>query len=197
MSDYELIQKIKRGGNTQQLAIKELYAKNHAFIFKKLKENRSLSEDAVKDAYADSIITLRDHIVSGRFEQRSKLSSYLYSIFSNKCIDIMRKNTTYKGKIEREMAYELPEHLKNRDPQIVELLIVKETFGTLKSLIEKLGESCQQVLMDWGFWGFSMKEIAMNRGFKDEHTVRSKKYNCLKQLRASILSTGIEQELGI
>ena len=194
MTDLEFIQAIQQGGLAQQEAIKSLYEKYFKFIFKKLKENRSLTEEEAKDAYTDSVITLRDHIVKGRFEQRSKLSTYLYTIFSNKCIDLIRKNSTYKAEVEKQMQYELPVHLANKEPEIVEKLTVRETFGRLKAFINKLGETCQQVLLDWGFWGYSMQEIAERRGFKDSRTVISKKYNCIKQLKAQIAATGIEQE---
>jgi len=173
-----------------------LYEKHFKFVYKKLKENRSLKEESVVDAYTDAVIALRNQVVKGKFRGKSKLSTFLYQIFSNKCIDLIRSTSTHKARTEQNMVYELPVHLAHKEPAVVEKLTVKESFNKLKELISKLGETCQQVLLDWGFWGFSMEEIAQRRGFKDAQTVKSKKYTCMKQLKALISGEGMEQAFG-
>ncbi len=67
------------------------------------------------------------NVISGKFEGRSSLKTYTYQIFSNKCVDLLRKKTTNKGKLEDtvpydSLAYELPDETRS----IIQKLIAKD-----------------------------------------------------------------------
>ena len=56
--------------------------------------------------YHDTVIAIINNIASGKFEGRSSLKTYIYQIFSNKCVDLLRKKTTNKAKLADTMPYD-------------------------------------------------------------------------------------------
>lgn len=88
--DADLIAGIRAGGAQRQLYENKLYKKYDYFIADGVRKHR-LTEDDCFSAYSDAIMTVIENIVSSRFEGRSELKTYLYQIFSNKCVDAIRK----------------------------------------------------------------------------------------------------------
>ena len=80
--------------------------------------------------YSDAVLTVIEHLTSGRFEGRSELETYLYQIFTNKCVDLIRRNTTKKAQVH------LPEQLTDSlnllpdDARSVEMCI-RDSSGTI------------------------------------------------------------------
>ncbi|MEL6675460.1 MAG: sigma-70 family RNA polymerase sigma factor [Bacteroidota bacterium] len=173
-----LLADLRAGGAAQEKAIGVIYDKHYAFIYKMIKENRISEEEAI-DAYSDAVVAFRRQVVSGTFRGESSYATYLYRIFLNKCLNAIRKRGTNKV----EWEYELPLHLQDREPQIIQLLEVREKMEDLSRYLGKLGQNCKEILLDAIYWGYRMEEIAQRYGYKDAKTVRVKKHTCLQQLR--------------
>ncbi|MFT5912928.1 MAG: RNA polymerase sigma factor (sigma-70 family), partial [Paraglaciecola sp.] len=75
--------------------------------------------------------------------------------------------------------------LENPDsmPTADEEMDLKEQMKQLHKYLNKLGEPCKQILIDWGFWGYSMSEIAERIGLLGSVQAKDTKYRCLKKLR--------------
>lgn len=175
--DNNLMAGILEGGIEQERMIRQIYQTYFYYVRQAINKHK-ISEDEAIDAYTDAVMVLRQKIVSGSFRGESTIATFLYRIFFNKCIDAIRKNTTKRLQYE----FELPIHLEDKDPGIVKLLQIKEDFETLKEYMKKLSEICYQILMDAGYGGYSMEQIAKRIGFKDAQSVRSKKFTCTKKL---------------
>ncbi|MEP6465121.1 MAG: hypothetical protein ABJB05_02395, partial [Parafilimonas sp.] len=63
----------------------------------------NLNYDDSFSAYSDALLSAIHNIIDNRFDGRSSIKTYLYQIFSNKCIDLVRKNTTNKQQVHKTM----------------------------------------------------------------------------------------------
>lgn len=177
MTDGEIIQSIRIGGSSQEKSLHFLFSRYQGWV-KGASLKHKLSEDEALDAFSDAILALRKQVLLDKFRGESKLSTYLHAIFSRRCIDYLRKKSTYRV----ITAEKLPE-MKDQSLDVEQSLIVGERFDQLVEYIDQLGEPCKQILMDRYFWGFEdMEEIAARAGVKNANTAGSMRYRCMQKL---------------
>jgi RNA polymerase sigma factor (sigma-70 family) len=182
MNDNEIIQNIIQGGSHMEKSLEFFYRENIRFI-SVMEKKYGLSRESAIDAYTDAIIDFKEQVRNRQFQHKSKCSTYLFSIFNNKCIDILRKKTTHT------VINDLPENLKDQSPDIVQMLTMTVEKTYLDRLMAMLGSRCREILMDWND-GYSMDEIAGRNSLLNANVARSKRYTCLQQLLALAGKTG-------
>lgn len=185
-TDASLTEAILSGGLRRENAIKILFDNHLGFLYK-IKRKLFLSEEDLQDAYVDSILKLATQISLGKFRGESKLSTYLYSIFFNKCVDLSRKKQSHSVVVE-DSNFEMEKSAEN----LLHLLEVKDKGEWIRKTLEQMGKSCKQVLLDWAYWGYSMEEIATRNELKNAKTAKSLKYKCLKKLRSLLQTRNID-----
>lgn len=178
MKDRLIIEKIRKGGRQFENAADELFETHTGFIFE-IMNKLGLSEALAKDAYADALVKLIRNIKSDQFKEQSKLSTYFYSIFYNTAVDIKRKKPT-----NETIGLDQVINYSDNEKDILDLMNLSEQTVQLISKIHQLGKTCQKVLIDWGYHGYSMEEIANRVELNSASSARSMKYKCLKQLKA-------------
>ncbi len=67
-------------------AEEEIFSR-YSYFIKDGQKRYSLSEQECFDAYADSILEMIKNVDTEVFGSRSSIKTYLYRIFSNKCVD--------------------------------------------------------------------------------------------------------------
>jgi RNA polymerase sigma factor (sigma-70 family) len=159
-SDSDIIHQIRAGGTQRRFYENKLYEKFHYFV-REAQFKHKISEDDAESAYSDAILGVIDHIVSGRFEGRSELKTYLYQIFTNKCVDIIRKNTTNKAEVHHNTVGldDALAWLPDEAQSVVRKLMVERDIAQLRQHLQTLGEKCREMILAWGE-GYSDEEIA-------------------------------------
>jgi RNA polymerase sigma factor (sigma-70 family) len=178
VEEEELLAGLQSEGAARARAEQALF-NTYAHYTRKAQSKYELSEDDALSAYADAVLALISHVHQGNFRGESKLSTYLFQIFQHKCVDLLRRNTSQKRKAD--WVDELP-HLGDAMKDALGKLIDQEQVERLKALLQKLGESCERLLLYWGE-GYSMEEIASLLQFRDAASVKSRKYTCLQKLK--------------
>jgi RNA polymerase sigma-70 factor (ECF subfamily) len=173
MDDRTFIERIRTGGSLMQKTIAWFYHEHFSLVYKKTASHQ-LDKDQAIDAYSDAVTALVENIRENRFRGESKCSTYFIRIFNNKCIDLIRKNTTNKIFRNSVSLEDFRQDVSQEETTADELTDVGDFF-------DRLSDICRNVLMDWSD-GFSMEDIAAKNGLKNAHTARSKRYNCLQQL---------------
>src|SRR5215218_2134214 len=97
--EIEIITALQTGGSQRRVAEKKLY-EHFFYLVKHGSSKYSIDEEEAASAYSDSIISVIENIVTNKFEGRSSLKSYVYQIFFNKCVDLVRKATTNKNRVQ-------------------------------------------------------------------------------------------------
>lgn len=186
-----IIEGLQAGGTLRQIFERDLYQLFFYFIGHGAKKYGLSQEDAAS-AYSDMIISAIHHITTGRFEGRSALKSYCYKIFSNKCVDLLRKETTNKRKADQAMGldslvFELPDQART----VIQQILAREVWQQVLQKLGELGEKCQQLLLFFED-GYSDKDIAGLMEYNSADVVKTSRLRCLEQLRKRM---NIKQEV--
>ena len=182
LSDAELMAGIRAGGTQRRLYENKLYEKYQYLIADGTRKHR-LTEDDCASAYSDAVLTVFEHISSGRFEGRSELKTYLYQIFNNKCVDGIRKKTTNRSSVHD--AFSLDDslmQLPDETRSVVQQLIAQSDVEKLHQHLRDLGEKCRTMILSWGE-GYSDDEIAQTMGYNSAAVAKTSRLRCLEKLR--------------
>ncbi|WP_018621040.1 RNA polymerase sigma factor [Spirosoma luteum] len=188
LSDAEIIAGIQTGGSTRHSVENRLYEQYLYFIREGTRKHRLPEEDCVS-AYDDTILAGIDHITTGRFKGQSKLETYLYQIFSNKCVDLIRKKTTNREQVHNAVSID-DTLLQLPDPArtVVQQLIIQSDIEQLHQHLEAIGDKCRQMLLAWGE-GYTDDEIAQQMKYNTASVAKTSRLRCLEKLRESYTST--------
>ncbi|MBD2755319.1 RNA polymerase sigma factor [Spirosoma validum] len=181
-SDADLIAGIQTGGTQRRLYENKLYEKYQYLITDGTRKHR-LTEDECASVYSDTMLTAFDNITKGQFEGRSSLKTYLYQIFTNKCVDAIRKKTTNRSSVHD--AFSLDDslmQLPDESRSIVQTLIAQSDFERLQLYLRELGEKCRAMILSWGE-GYSDDEIAQAMGYNSAAVAKTSRLRCLEKLR--------------
>ena len=181
-SDADLMAGIRAGGTQRRLYENKVYEKYDYLIADGTRKHR-LTEDDCASAYSDAVLTVIENVASGRFEGRSELKTYLYQIFTNKCVDAIRKKTTNRSSVHDALSLDdsllqLPDEARSA----VQRLIIQSDIDSLYSHLRDLGDKCRTMILAWGE-GYSDDEIAQTMGYNSAAVAKTSRLRCLEKLR--------------
>jgi RNA polymerase sigma-70 factor (ECF subfamily) len=182
MQDEEIIEGLLARNNQRQIYEKELYVKYNYFIDEGCRKYNMSFDDSFS-AYSDAVLSVIHNVINSSFANRSSLKTYLYKVFSNKCIDFIRKKTTIKEKVnvsavEPELLGQLPDSAKI----VIERLIDKQKVNALKQYLSEIGERCREILLLFQD-GYSDKEIAEQLAYNSASVAKVTRLRCLEKMR--------------
>jgi RNA polymerase sigma factor (sigma-70 family) len=178
-TDQDLIEGIRSGGTQRRIFENKLYNK-YNYLIQDASRKHKIEEEEASMAYSDAILTSIENIVTGRFEGRSELKTYIYQIFFNKCVDVIRRNAT-------KAAYHLSlddilEPIPDPQRTVIQELIRNQDHEKLRKLLTTLGERCQHLLKRWAE-GYSDQESATEFGYNSANVAQTTRLRCLEKLR--------------
>jgi RNA polymerase sigma factor (sigma-70 family) len=182
MTDQEFIDRIHTGGSVMNKTVEWFYHEHFNLVYQMIGARKLLKEEAM-DAYSDAVTAFIENIRVNKFRGDSKCTTYFIRIFNNKCIDIIRKNTT--NRTDRNTI-----SLENVRTELIQRDVDEDQNIGFSDFFVQLSEICKEVLMDWSD-GYAMEDIAVRNGLRNAHTARSKRYNCFKQLMAILQRNNI------
>lgn len=180
--DDEIVNVLMQDTSSRRRA-EEMLFRNYSYFIREGIKKYGLSEDAAFDAYSDSVLSALQTISSGSFERRSSLKTYLFKIFNNKCVDIMRKTATNKNSVHQTASIsEMFLQLSDTAKTIIQQMADKADYALLKQRLNELGEKCKQLLM-LSAEGNSDKELAIQLEYKTASVVKTSRLRCMEKLR--------------
>ena len=183
--ENQIVSGIQSGGRERPVYEKQLYAHFLYFVRQGMLKYRIAEEDAAS-AYSDTIITVISAITTGTFEGRSSLKSYAFQIFMNKCVDLLRKETTKKNKVHQTASISsLIMDLPDRARDAVQELITKSDRNLMWQKLQEIGEKCKQMLLLFED-NYSDKEIAVLMQYSSADVVKTSRLRCIDKLREKI-----------
>ena len=178
----DFINSVREGGIGMERATKELMTFFRGYPYK-FRNWYGLEKEEAVDAYTDAVMVVINYIRLGKFDTRYSLSTYLYRLTKNKCIDCLRK----KGRGMRHEMEEIPEaEVPEAKKGLLQELLLSEAFRSVLDVLEGFKGKCKEIILKWGYWGYSMAEIAEALGFSSPEVVRTQKSRCVKRLRKEI-----------
>jgi RNA polymerase sigma factor (sigma-70 family) len=134
-------------------------------------------------AYSDTILSVIEHIATDKFEGRAELKTYIYQIFSNKCVDVIRKRTTHTAQAFQRVSIEgLVAPIPDTQRNALADLIRQQDHAHIRELLEKMGERCKNVLNLWSE-GHSDHQIAQLYQYNTANVAQTTRLRCMEKLR--------------
>lgn len=181
-ADQGIIEQLRRGGTDRRRSEEQLFSRFSYFIREGITKH-ALSEDDAFNAYSDTILVTIENLINAGFEGRASLKTYLYQIFHNKCVDLIRKKTTNKNSVNRsESISDRLLLLSDSSRSVLQKLIDKADWNLLKEKLGSLEDKCRQLLLFWGD-NYSDKEIAAMLYYKTADVVKTSRLRCLEKMR--------------
>lgn len=184
-TDTEIIEGLK-GEYKNRIAQERLLYNTYKYFIDEGCRKYSLSREDSFSAYSDATLSTIHNIVTDHFDLRASIKTYLYQIFSNKCIDLLRKNSTNKQSVHQtmpipDMLQQLPEAARNA----VEKMIDANKYTLLKKHLAEMGEKCREILMLFED-GLTDREIAIELHYSNAAVAKTTRLRCLKSLRENM-----------
>ena len=180
--EREIIDSITQNGAGRKKGEERLFNR-YAYFIREAVYKYSLPEEDAFDLYSDTIISAIEKIASGSFQGRSSLKTWLYSIFHNKYVDLLRKKTTNKNSVHNTLSIsDLLLQVSDQSKTIVQKLVDKTDWEILRERLVQVGESCRQMLLLWAD-GYSDKDIAGLMEYKTSDVVKTSRLRCLEKLK--------------
>ncbi|MEO6649280.1 MAG: sigma-70 family RNA polymerase sigma factor [Chitinophagaceae bacterium] len=185
-ADGEIINNLRTTGIIKRKAEEQLFMQYSYFIT--IGENKySLRSEDLFDAYSDTILAVIHSISNGFFQKRASLKTYVYEIYNNKCIDLIRRGLTRKNAVHKtESINDLQMYLSDNSLSVVEKLTKQSDFALIKEKMHYLSANCQQVIL-LSADGYSDKEIAEIVKFKTAEVAKTTRLRGLRKLRKLVL----------
>ncbi|MBI4429909.1 MAG: sigma-70 family RNA polymerase sigma factor [Ignavibacteriales bacterium] len=181
-SDDRILELI-RNGNEDGLV--KLYQQNRKMVSSYVAKNSGTPDDA-EDMLQEALIILWERVRSGRYEQTAKLSTFIYATVKNLWSrKLARTRRESSGEIDGD-------NYGDGERSLLDRLIDRERVELVKNCMEKLGEQCRKLLLLYYWEELSMEQIASEMGFANADTVKSKKYQCKKQLEKFMKGLGAD-----
>jgi RNA polymerase sigma-70 factor (ECF subfamily) len=181
-ADRYLIDSLLQDGIDRKKAEEQLFVQ-YAYFIEQAGHKYSFSEDEAFNIYSDTILVAIDMIRGHSFAERSSLKTWLYQIFHNKCVDLVRKKATNKNSVHR--AVSIPEMLLQMADDAktaIQAMMDKTDKDILQQKLKEIGENCRRILLQWAN-GFSDKEIAASLAYKTADVVKTTRLRCIEKLK--------------
>jgi len=182
VDDDEMIRVIKENKMGRRQTENQLF-NQYSYLIKEGMNKYSLEQEDAFTAYSDTILQSLENIAGSIFEKRSSLKTYLYKIFNNKCVDLIRKKTTNKRSIYQTAPIsEMMNMISDQAKNVIQQLIEKNDFELLRKRLNELGENCRKLLLFFAD-GYNDKEIAEYLEYKTADVVKTSRLRCMEKLR--------------
>ena len=177
-SEAKILDLIRKG---DEEALVMLHESNRRPVLDYVSRNHGTEDDA-GDVLQEALVILWERVRSGRFEQKAKLSTFIYATARNLWFQRLRR-------LGRETPRDLdPDDHADASISVLESLIESEEAEIVKRALMKIGEQCRKMLLLFYWEELSMEEIADHLGFANADTAKAKKYQCKKELERVLKS---------
>lgn len=144
---------------------------------------RGASHAEAEDIFQNGIVAFMTNILTGKFQGKSTLQTYLTSICDYMWYSYYRKQRRRQEALE---DYEVAD--SEDDP--LWLMWDRELKATLDASLAKLGKKCEKLLTLWAE-GYAYKQILEKLRFPSEGAARKKKHTCMKRFMELLKSNPV------
>jgi RNA polymerase sigma factor (sigma-70 family) len=193
MQDNQILNGLLMSNGERAPSEKALYQQYKYFIEEGCRKYQLNSDDSFS-AYSDAVLSAIRNITNRSFNNESSLKTYLFQIFSNKCIDLIRKRTTNKQKVNQSAAEpELLSHLPDVTKGVIEKLMDQQKLMAIKQYLEVIGQKCKEILLLFED-GYTDNEIAGKLAYNNAAVAKTTRLRCLEKIREKMKNIIINYE---
>jgi RNA polymerase sigma factor (sigma-70 family) len=182
-NDREILHYLSMEDSTGKRRGEELLFNGFVYFIREGGKKFRLTEEEAFDAYADAILSAIASISGGQFQGNSSIKTFLYRIYQNKCVDLLRKKTTKRNSVHDTVTItDLTAQLSDAAVSAVQRMVDNMDVELLRQRLQEIGEKCRQLL--WlSAEGYSDKLITKELQYKTTDVVKTSRLRCLSKLR--------------
>lgn len=163
-------------------ALEVFYHDQKESFFVWAKRRFDCDDDTIIDVFQDAIVTLYFNVKEDRITKfEINVEAYLFGIAKNL---LLKKNL--KAKREKLVG-----EFKEWEPQLIDVNIYnrfnvdKDHFNyELQKAFRSMQSKCKSIIQLYYYHRFTLESIANRLGYNNTDTVKARKNQCMKQLRA-------------
>jgi RNA polymerase sigma factor (sigma-70 family) len=175
MSDHEVLMRIREDRDLNA-AILSLYQQYAETVYGYIRNNGGNKEDS-EDIFQETVLSFLKLVKAEKFRGDASIKTFLVSIARNLWMKEWNKRHNAD---KRNKTYERAQ--ETVDAGVADLLQQQEVQKQMRSLLSRLDDGCQQLLIAHYYEGVPLKDLVVKLGFANEQVVRNKKYKCMKTL---------------
>lgn len=183
--DIALLEAIKSNNNSKYIEL--LYSR----IFTKIKKivfDGGGNIDDAKDLLHDTVLIFFRHVKENKYVLSTDIDAFLYTVAKNRWINKAVKNKRLEISDHNfENAMIEPSHLGK--------LYSKERVSAVKTILDKLGDRCKELLIMIYYDEKSLKEIGQAMGYTTVDAVKTKHYKCKQRMISIVHENSTYKEL--
>lgn len=175
-NEEEIITGLKSNKERQKDAmLRYLYKEYYPEMTRYITFNNKLLQPEAEDLFQEGMIDLYENVVSDKFNRQSSIKTYLFSIVKYKALNKLNstRQIGYYEDYKKEIENISESNDSNKNDSKTELL---------DEIMNKLGDTCKNILVDYYYNKNSMVDIAVKYNFSNEESAKTQKYKCLKKL---------------
>ncbi len=152
--------------------------------------NKGGSQQDGDDVFQETVVAFIDLVKAGKFRGEARIKTFLISIARNIWLNEIKKK---QSQGQRAKVFELGRgQIQTEDAS--GNLYQREIKQQFLALMDRLGDSCRQLLTLYYYENQTFKEIGEKMAYENEQVVRNKKYKCMKELTDMIRENPLLQE---
>ncbi len=193
MDDSQIINGLMINNGQRARFEKALYLQYEYFIEEGSRKH-NLNYDDSFSAYSDAVLAVIQNVKNNTFNNKSSLKTYLFQIFSNKCIDLIRKSTTNKQRVHQSAGEpDLLDYLPDNAKHVIEKLMDQQKTLVIKQNLELISEKCKEILLLFED-GYNDHEIAGLLIYNNAAVAKTTRLRCLEKIKEKMKNIFINYE---
>lgn len=172
-SDDALLDNIRQGDAG---TIQKLYDDYFPMVLHFIITNNG-DEDEAKDIFQEAVMVLYDKVQDDNFELSSKLKTFLYAVCRRLWLkQLAQQHRSFHDVTEYEDYLVVEDDLERHRKEDAH-------FELMGDALDKLGEPCRTIILDFYISNLSMQAICDKLGYTNADNAKTQKYKCLQRLR--------------
>lgn len=172
-SDKEILDNIRLGKDTKVLDY--LYRIEAGKVRQMVCKHNGSAQEA-KDIFQETMMVFYKYVKTDRFNEQYSIGAFFNTVSRNLWINHLKRENRKIEFTDKEAKLMLLE--ENMESE----LIGKEREAQIVALFARLGDRCQELLVNTIFHRFTMKEICEKMGYSTEDAAKTKHYKCKQRL---------------
>lgn len=162
-------------------ALKLIYTNYRKECIYDIQRKHQLSHEEAKEIFQVSIIIFYDNIICGKLTHlHSNIKNYILGIAHRKILESFRRQKRENQLREKSIL----QYFLHEEEEMNEEL--SNMVKKLNVALHSIGDPCKYILQLFYYKRFTISDITLLLGYKNDNTTKNLKYKCIQRLKKKL-----------